>query len=101
MKHILLLAAFVLAACGTPTASPSAAPTATPLTDVPVATATVVLATATPVPMTEKTVTDSAGRTVVVKQPVRRIVSLAPSTTEIVAALDGLDRLIAIDMYID
>ncbi len=101
MKHILLLVTFVLAACGTPTASPSAAPTATPLPDVPVATATIVLATATPVPMTEKTVTDSAGRTVVVKQPVSRIVSLAPSTTEIVAALDGLDRLIAIDMYSD
>jgi len=101
MKHILLLAAFVLAACGTPTASPSAAPTATPLTDVPAPTATVVLSTATPVPLADSTLTDSAGRTVVVKQPVRRIVSLAPSTTEIVAALDGLDRLIAIDMYSD
>lgn len=101
MKHILLLAAFVLAACGTPTASPSAAPTATPLTDVPAPTATVVLSTATPVPLADSTLTDSAGRTVVVKQPVRRIVSLAPSTTEIVAALDGLDRLVAIDMYSD
>ena len=101
MKHILLLAAFGLAACGTPTASPSAVPTATPLTDVLAPTATVVVATATPVPLADSTLTDSAGRTVVVKQPVRRIVSLAPSTTEIVAALDGLDRLIAIDMYSD
>ncbi|MFN7471997.1 MAG: ABC transporter substrate-binding protein [Roseiflexaceae bacterium] len=101
MKHILLLAAFVLAACGTPTTSPAAVPTATPLTAVPAPTATVVMATATPVPLADSTLTDSAGRTVVVKQPVRRIVSLAPSTTEIVAALDGLDRLIAIDMYSD
>ena len=101
MKHILLLAAFVLAACGTPTTYPAAVPTATPLTAVPAPTATVVMATATPVPLADSTLTDSAGRTVVVKQPVRRIVSLAPSTTEIVAALDGLERLIAIDMYSD
>lgn len=101
MKHILLLVAFVLAACGTPSASPSADPTATQLPDVPAPTAQVDLATVTPVPVTEVSLTDSAGRTVVVKQPVSRIVSLAPSTTEIVAALDGLDRLISIDMYSD
>ncbi len=101
MKHILLLAAFVFAACGTPSASPMAAPTGTPLTEASAPTATDVLATATPALKTEITLTDSAGRSVVVKLPVNRIVSLAPSTTEIVVALDGLDRLIAIDMYSD
>ena len=62
---------------------------------------TVATAVPTITPRTEITVTDGAGRSVVVKLPVNRIVSLAPSTTEIVVALDGLDRLIAIDMYSD
>lgn len=101
MKHILLLVAFVFAACGTPSASPTAAPTGTPLTEASAPTATDVLATATPALKTEISLTDSAGRSVVVKLPVNRIVSLAPSTTEIVVALDGLDRLTAIDMYSD
>jgi iron complex transport system substrate-binding protein len=39
-------------------------------------------------------VTDELGRTVEVPQPVRRIVSLAPSLTETIFALDAGDRLV-------
>lgn len=101
MKRILLLVAFVMAACGSPSESVPAALPATPQADIVAATMTVATAVPTIVPRTEITVTDGAGRSVVVKQPVNRIVSLAPSTTEIVAALDGLTRLTAIDMYSD
>ncbi|MBS1840358.1 MAG: cobalamin-binding protein [Acidobacteria bacterium] len=46
-------------------------------------------------------VTDEAGRTVKIPQPVRRIVSLAPSMTETVYALGLQDRLVGDTDYCD
>src|SRR6266849_2968115 len=46
-------------------------------------------------------VTDEVGRTVRVPQPVRRIVSLAPSLTETIYALGLQDRLVGDTIYCD
>jgi len=46
-------------------------------------------------------VTDEAGRTVRVPQPVRRIISLAPSLTETIYELGAQDRLVADTDYCD
>ncbi|MFM2032457.1 MAG: hypothetical protein RLZZ297_1222, partial [Chloroflexota bacterium] len=97
-KRLLLVGALFLAACG------STAPAASLPTDVPAAaTATIAPATATaePTAIAQITVTDSAGRSVTIPQPVDSIVSLAPSTTEIVAALGARAQLVAVDMYSD
>lgn len=78
---------------------PAAAPTGVP-TQAPTAvlTATALPATATPAAIT---VTDSANRTLTLAAPPQRIVSLAPSTTEIAFAL-GLDnRVVAVDNWSD
>lgn len=47
------------------------------------------------------TVTDDVGRQIEVSQPVRRIVSLAPSVTETIYALGAQDRLVADTDYCD
>lgn len=44
-------------------------------------------------------VTDDAGQRVEMQAPVRRVVSLLPSLTETVCALDACDRLVAVDTY--
>ena len=96
-KRLVLVALFLLTACATPAAS-SATPTA-----VPVAPTATIQPTTEPTvtAVTALTVTDSAGRSVTIPQPVTAVVSLAPSTTEIIAALDGLGRVRAVDQYSD
>ncbi|MFD3006216.1 ABC transporter substrate-binding protein [Thermus tengchongensis] len=59
---------------------------------------TVLLALAFAFPLT---LTDDLGRTVTVKAPPKRIVTMLPSVTETVCALGACDRLVATDDYSD
>ena len=42
---------------------------------------------------------DRSGRTVVIKNPINRIISTAPSNTEIISDIGQADRLVAIDVH--
>ncbi|MBE0416756.1 MAG: ABC transporter substrate-binding protein [Coriobacteriia bacterium] len=81
---LMLALALSLAGCGT--AADSDAPAEVPVTQ----------SVAFPV-----TVTDDAGREVTIESEPRRIVSLAPSNTEIVAALGFVDRLVGVTSFDD
>jgi len=52
-------------------------------------------------PVAVLTVTDGVGRTIEFGESVESVISLAPSTTEIVYALGAGDRMLAVDMYSD
>lgn len=92
--------ALLLAACGSPTTTDSmtpSVPTSAPQVE-PTVPPTVEPTTA---PAQVLVITDGAGRAVEFAEPVNTLISLAPSTTEIVYALGAGDRVLAVDMYSD
>lgn len=100
----LLLSGFalIIAACGlTPAAQPVETPA--PITTDAPATEPTLESTVAPTtdPAAQGAITDGAGRSVEIPAEVNRVVSLAPSTTEIVYALGAGDRMVAVDMYSD
>jgi len=80
----------VVVAAATPTPSPSPTPTPT----------TTPMPTPTPTPQV-KEITDDVGRTVVIEGVPERIVSLAPSNTEILFALDLEDEVVGVTDHCD
>lgn len=92
MRALRVLASFalVLAACAAPTTASS------PSASSPIATPAISAPAHYPV-----TVTDDRGKTLTLAAAPRRIVSLAPSATEIVFALGAGDRLVAVDDFSD
>lgn len=100
---ILLLIAAGCAPTAAPTLAPTLAPTVAPTTAPTLArtvapTATTVPATATPESMA---ITDVAGRQVTIKGVPQRIISLAPSDTEILFALGVGSNVVAVDDFSD
>ena len=89
----LLIAVVVLGSCGgtgpATTPAQSTAPATTPAQSV------------APAPHYPLTVTDDRGKTITMRLAPARVVSLAPSATEIVFALGAQDRLVAVDDYSD
>ncbi len=108
---LLMVLLAMLAACGSPaataaptavpTVAPSAIPTAAPTAVPTVApTATAVPATPTPAPF-PLTITDGAGRKVTIARQPARIISLAPSVTEILFAIGQGAKVVAVDDFSD
>jgi iron complex transport system substrate-binding protein len=106
---LALLLALILSACGTsappttqaPTAAPTAVPAA-PATAAPPTAAPAEAPTAAPTPAAAGvTITDVAGRTVTIAVRPERLISLAPSTTEILFAIGLAPKIVAVDDFSD
>ncbi|HEU5103305.1 MAG TPA: cobalamin-binding protein [Roseiflexaceae bacterium] len=110
---LMFALALLVSACGAsatpPTAAPAPAPTvapAAPTVAEPTAAPTVAEPTAVPTAAATPaaagaTITDSAGRTVTLPATPERLISLAPSTTEILYALGLGPKLLAADDFSD
>jgi cobalamin transport system substrate-binding protein len=101
---LALMLVLILSACGTSvpptTQAPTTAPTAAPPTAAPIA----VPAAPTAAPTTAATgvtITDVAGRTVTIAATPERLISLAPSTTEILFAIGLAPKIVATDDFSD
>ena len=90
--------ALLLAACAT---APTEISTATMTVEPTPAVAVVPTDNPADAPVAVLTVTDGVGRTIEFSESVESVISLAPSTTEIVYALGAGDRMLAVDMYSD
>jgi iron complex transport system substrate-binding protein len=100
LRVILLSVAVILSACAT---APAQAPTATSVPEATMAAtvAPTIAPTTAPTAVAVASVTDSAGRVVAIPTSVSKIISLAPSTTEMIYALGKGSAVVAIDMYSD
>jgi len=101
LTRILTLSLIILTLAGLAACRPAATPTPappTPTSPPPTATPTPVPPTPTPAPY-PMTVTDMAGREVTIPAEPQRIVSLAPSITEILFALNLGDRVAGVTEY--
>mgnify|MGYP000022227953 CR=1 FL=1 len=100
LRVILLSVAMLISACAT---APAQVPTATmaPVATVAATAAPTIVATEVPTAVAPASVTDSAGRVVAIPAHVSKIISLAPSTTEMIYALGKGSAVVAIDMYSD
>lgn len=100
LRVVLLSVAVILSACAT---APAQAPTATSVPEATMAAtvAPTIAPTTAPTAVAVASVTDSAGRVVAIPTSVSKIISLAPSTTEMIYALGKGSAVVAIDMYSD
>ena len=89
---IITLLSTMLAGC----ASPTATPTALPATNTPEIVVSIPTPTATIEPIQ---LTDGLGRSVTLASPAQKIVSLAPSATEILFAVGADDQVIGRDSF--